>query len=52
MTTRKKYSKEFKLDVISLVLGQGYSQTEACLSTPVYSEVQDQGISLFKGRAN
>jgi transposase len=29
MTTRKKYSKEFKLDAISLVLEQGYSQTEA-----------------------
>jgi transposase len=29
MTTRKKYSQEFKLDAISLVLEQGYSQVEA-----------------------
>jgi transposase len=29
MTTRKKYSQEFKLDAISLVLEQGYSQAEA-----------------------
>ncbi|MEQ9394324.1 transposase, partial [Haliea sp.] len=26
MNTRKKYSKEFKLDAISLVLEQGYSR--------------------------
>ncbi|WP_026179931.1 IS3 family transposase, partial [Hahella ganghwensis] len=32
MTTRKKYSKEFKLDAISLVLDQGYSQTDAARS--------------------
>jgi len=29
MTTRKKYSQEFKLDAISLVLEQGYSRAEA-----------------------
>ena len=31
MTTgiRKKYSKEFKLDAISLVIDQGYSREEA-----------------------
>ena len=29
MTTRKKYSKEFKLDAISLVLEQGYTRVEA-----------------------
>ena len=32
MTTRKKYSKEFKLDAISLVLDQGYTRTEAARS--------------------
>jgi len=29
MTTRKKYSKEFKLDAISLVLEQDYTRVEA-----------------------
>jgi len=29
MTTRKKYSKEFKLDAVSLVTDQGYSRAEA-----------------------
>jgi len=32
MSTRKKYSKEFKLDAISLVLEQGYSRVEAARS--------------------
>ncbi len=32
MTTRKKYSKEFKLDAISLVTDQGYSRVEAARS--------------------
>ncbi len=29
MTIRKKYSKEFKLDAVSLVIEQNYSQAEA-----------------------
>jgi transposase len=29
MTARKKYSKEFKLDAIALVVEQIYSRTEA-----------------------
>lgn len=32
MTTRKKYSKEFKLDAISLVLEQNYTRIEAAQS--------------------
>ena len=32
MTTRKKYSKEFKLDAVSLVLDQGYTRREAAKS--------------------
>ena len=28
MNDRKKYSKEFKLDAINLVIEQGYSQTD------------------------
>ena len=32
MNTRKKYSKEFKLDAISLVVDQGYTRIEAARS--------------------
>ena len=32
MTTRKKYSKEFKLDAISLVTEQNYNRAEAARS--------------------
>ncbi len=32
MKTRKKYSKEFKLDAVSLVTDQGYSRAEAARS--------------------
>ena len=35
MTTRKKYSKEFKLDVVSLVIDQDYSRTEAARSLDI-----------------
>ena len=32
MQTRKKYTKEFKLDAVSLVVDQGYSRMEAARS--------------------
>ena len=32
MTTRKKYSKEFKLDAVSLVTEQNYNRAEAARS--------------------
>ena len=32
MTERKKYSKEFKLDAVSLVVEQGYTRVEAAKS--------------------
>lgn len=35
MTKRKKYSKEFKLDAISLVLEQGYTRIEAARSLEI-----------------
>ncbi|MCU7905202.1 MAG: transposase [Candidatus Thiodiazotropha sp. (ex Epidulcina cf. delphinae)] len=35
MTTRKKYTKEFKLDAVSLVLEQGYTRIEAAKSLDV-----------------
>jgi len=35
MTIRKKYSKEYKLDAVSLVLEQGYSRVEAARSLEI-----------------
>jgi transposase len=35
MSTRKKYPKEFKLDAVSLVLEQGYTNTDAAKSLGV-----------------
>jgi transposase len=35
MVTRKKYSKEFKLDAVSLVVDQGYSRAEAARSLDI-----------------
>jgi|TARA_R110001606_G_scaffold229705_2_gene377616 transposase len=35
MTKRKKYSKEFKLDAISLVLDQSYTRIEAARSLEI-----------------
>ena len=35
MAARKKYSKEFKLDAISLVIDQGYTRIEAARSLDV-----------------
>ena len=32
MNERKKYTKEFKCDAVSLVLDQGYTKTEAAVS--------------------
>jgi len=35
METRKRYSKEFKLDAVSLVTEQGYTRTEAARSLDI-----------------
>ncbi len=39
MATRKKYSKEFKLDAVSLVTEQGYSRSEAAQSLDINSQM-------------
>jgi transposase len=39
MTTRKKYSKEFKEDAVSLVTEQGYTRTEAAKSLSIPSQM-------------
>jgi len=44
MSTRKKYSKEFKLDAISLVLDQNYSQREAADSLGINAQMLGRWI--------
>ena len=44
MTTRKKYTKEFKLDAISLVLDQGYTRTAAAKSLGVNANMLTRWI--------
>lgn len=58
MTNRKTYTKEFKLDAISLVLEQGYSGSEAAKSLGIHESVlrrwlrehRDMECSAFKGQ--
>lgn len=57
MSARKKYTKEFKVDSISLVLEQGYSSEEAARSLGLNASVlrrwikehKDQNEQAFKG---
>ncbi len=44
MATRKKYSKEFKLDAISLVTDQGYSRAEAARSLSINPTILNSWI--------
>lgn len=44
MTTRKKYTKEFKLDAISLVLDQGYTRAEASNSLEISPQILGRWI--------
>jgi transposase len=39
MTTRKKYSKEFKLDAVTLVTEQGYKRSEAARSLGINAQM-------------
>jgi len=39
MKTRKKYSKEFKLDAVSLVLEQDYSRAEAARNLGINAQM-------------
>jgi transposase len=40
----KKHSKEFKLDAISLVLEQGYSQTDVASSLDINANILERWI--------
>ena len=45
MSRRKKYSKEFKLDAVSLVLEQSYSRAEAARSLGLNSNMLGRWVS-------
>ena len=44
MNTRKQYTKEFKLDAISLVTEQGYSRSEAASSLGINAQMLGRWI--------
>jgi transposase len=48
MTTRKQYSKEFKLDAISLVLDQGYTRAEAARSLEINVSLLGRWIKEYR----
>ena len=48
MITRKKYSKEFKLDAISLVLNQQYTRAEAARSLEVNPNLLTRWIKEYE----
>jgi transposase len=48
MITRKKYSKEFKLDAISLVLNQQYTRSEAARSLEVNPNLLTRWIKEYE----
>ena len=60
MTKRKKYSKEFKLDAIALVVEQNYSQAEASRNLGVnpnilgrwIKEAENDDGHAFRGNGN
>jgi len=45
LSKRKRYSKEFKLDAVSLVLDQGYSRAEAARSLGLNSNMLGRWVS-------
>jgi transposase len=49
VATRKKYSREFKLDAISLVLEQGYSRVEAARSLELNANMLGRWIKEYQG---
>ena len=48
MTERKRYTKEFKLDAVSLVLEQEYSRSEAARSLGINANMLGRWIKEFE----
>jgi len=52
MTTRKKYSKEFKLDAVSLVLDQGHTRREAARSLDINEQMLGRWVKEHRESAD
>ena len=52
MKQRKKYTKEFKLDAISLVLEQNYTQAEASKNLGINANLLGRWIKEFQSEFN
>ena len=52
MTTRKKYTKEFKQDAVRLVTEQGYSQAEASRNLGINANRLGRWIKEFQADEN
>ena len=48
MEGRKKYTKEFKLDAVSLVLDQGFTSAEAALSLEINANMLRRWIKEYR----
>ncbi len=48
MTQKKKYSKEFKLDAVNLVLEQNYTKADAARSLGINSNVLGRWVKEFE----
>ncbi len=48
MKSRKKYSKEFKLDAVSLVLEQNYSRAEAARSLGINANMLGRWVKAYQ----
>ncbi len=48
MTIRRKYSKEFKLDAVSLVTDQGYSRAEAARSLDINANMLGRWVKQYE----
>ncbi len=48
MVTRKRYTKEFKLDAISLVLDQGHTKTEVSRSLEINANMLRRWIREYQ----
>jgi len=48
MVIRKKYSKEFKLDAVSLVIEQGYNRAEAARSLGINANMLGRWVREYQ----
>ncbi len=48
MATRKKYSKEYKLDAVSLVNDQGYTRIEAAKSLGICAQMLGRWVKEYQ----